>query len=409
MMMKLIFAALLLAACGPRAVSTTTPKQPPPVVTDDDAKPQEVIVNLEPIHVEVVTDEHGQQTTAVTDARTLFEDGNDALMQGQLDEAIAAYERIITEFPDSQLMVAVLYNDGIAHEKKGEIDAAIAKYQAAIVKDAGGVDSLDAQFRLGEIFGDQKRYADAETAYLAILDREQLGAPDRIEALARLGWVRLEAKDYPGAEETLRSALLYAEQIQAAEQLPTNYYVVMAQYYLAVIPERQFEVVPLRYPEEQMTRDVEHKSELFLLAQDRFFKTVSYGNLYWTTASQYQIGAMYKKFWDDLLLVPMPKSLDGDAAAQKEYVLGVNDKTGEIEKLIKNALVWHEKNIVIGQKVADPPHWVRESAAAAADIRDLLARQDKGELFPPGAVPVPTHHDLLPDGPSEYIPFRPDL
>jgi tetratricopeptide (TPR) repeat protein len=417
-------ALFCLAACGGslRAKPTETPLSNPvperPVSGDARGGTHELA--LEPLRIEVVQDGEGHLSTVATDARTLFDQGNDALMQRKFDEALLAYERLVADFPASQLVAAALYNAGIAWEGKDDYAQAADRYRRAVsAAPAGSKDGLDAAFRLGSVLAEAQQFSESVATFEKLLDLDTLGADQRLEGLARLGYALVELKDYTGAEEVLRQALAYYKEVAAKGDVESNYYASMAQYYLAVIPHRQFRAVPLRYPEEQMGRDLEHKSELFMLAEERYTRLIEgYPSPYWTTAAIYQIGQMYLEFWDDFMAVPLPTGMT-DAGA-REYVKLLNANK-DLKKLLEKSLYVHEKNVVHSREVGLQTVWVDASAVRAGEVKSIMARQQKGELFQPGTVPGPTDPagdegiepkggaSTTTDGTTEYIPGRQDL
>jgi len=172
-----------------------------------------------------------------------------------------------------------------------------------------------------------------------------------------------------------------------------------------------------------MGRDLEHKSDLFLVAYDRYMILIDkYPNPYWTTAAIYQMGQMHKEFWDDFMIVPMPAGMSG--AAEKEYVKLLNGNK-ELEKLLEKALFFHQKNVVLSKDVGIATIWVDASAVRADEVKAIMARRAKGELFKPGVVPgesdtpgdegqppeqTPgTPGNASPDAPADYVPGRRDL
>jgi hypothetical protein len=223
----------------------------------------------------------------------------------------------------------------------------------------------------------------------------------------------VETKDYAGGEDVLRSALSFYKEKEATTKFETSYFVAMAQFYLAEIPHLQFLAIPLRYPEEQMRRDVDQKSQLFLLARDRYVKTVDYKSPYWATASVYQVAAMYKEFWDEWMAVPIPADFNPEEA--KEYVKQVNEEP-QLRKLLEKALFFHEKNIAMARNANLETPWSRQSETDVEGVRQVLARQQRGEQVTPGApaTPAPVQKPVSPDSvsrrvPDVYIPPRFDL
>jgi hypothetical protein len=171
-----------------------------------------------------------------------------------------------------------------------------------------------------------------------------------------------------------------------------------------------------------MGRDLELKSELFLVAYDRYMILIDkYPNRYWTTAAIYQMGQMHKEFWDDFMVVPMPAGMS--PAAEKEYVKLLNSNK-ELDKLLEKALFFHQKNVVLSRDVGISTIWVDASAVRADEVKALQARRAKGEMFPPGVVPGPADDrgdeglppgtpdggpGVTPDARPEYVPGRRDL
>lgn len=369
------------------------------------------------MRIDVVNTDRGPESRAY-DARSLLDDGNAALTMHRWDEALAAYDHLLTDFPDSRLVVSALYNAAQALEGKEDYAGAAERYRKLL--DVAGTsaetkeDRKNAHFRLAATLAESGDFAGSATALEKVLDWDDLAPEERIEGLARLGFALLHSKDYPGAEQVLRQALAYHREIQGTTRLESTYFVAMAQFYLGEIPHQQFLAIPLRYPEEQMKRDVEQKSQLFMLARDRFVKTVEYKSPYWATAAVFEVAEMYKEFWDHWMAVPIPAGFDAEEA--REYVKRVNEEP-ELRRLLEKALYFHEKNVTLAKDARVSTGWSQQSAVEADEVRQLLARQGRGELVMPGSTSRP---DGTPDaarredsdGPPArdvYIPARVDL
>jgi hypothetical protein len=244
-------------------------------------------------------------------------------------------------------------------------------------------DRKNAHFRLAAVLAEIGEYSESNRTLGAVLAWDDLAPEERLEALARLGFAFLQLADHAAAEEILRSGLAYHRQVQGTTRLETPYFVAMAQFYLAEIPHQQFAAIPLRYPEEQMRRDLEQKSHLFLLARDRYVKTVEYRSPYWATAAVFQIASMYKEFWDHWMAVPVPRGFDEEET--REYVRRVNEEP-ELRRLLEKALYFHEKNVQLSRDAKVSTGWSQQSAVEAAALRELLKRLGRGEHVMPGTV-----------------------
>jgi tetratricopeptide (TPR) repeat protein len=379
--MKRLLACVLLVAtvgCGSRAAG--------PSAKSPASRPAARTIELEPLRIDVVQSD-GKTETRMYDARSLLDEGNDALMQRKYDQALAAYRHLVDDFPDSRLVVPALYNSGIAFEGKQDWEAAIERYRKILDLNPAGnpEDVLSSHFRLGAVLAELRRFPESIAVFEKVLARDDLKPADRIEAIARLGFALVETKDYPGGEEVLRSGLAYYQQIQGTTRLDNLYFVAMAQYYLAQSAHQQFNAVPLRYPEQQMLRDTDQKSELFMLARDRYIKTVEIKQPFWATAAVYQIANMYKDFWDAWMAVPIPA--DFNEAEQKEYIKQVNEQA-TLRKLLEKALIYHERNIAMAKQAGVSTAWTEQSEKDAETIRQLISRQQRKDYLVPGKPPA---------------------
>jgi tetratricopeptide (TPR) repeat protein len=361
------------------------------------------------MRIEVVMDDRGKEQVVAYDARELFDAANEALLDGRVDEALRTYDELVEDFADSDLVAPALYNAGLAHERKGEFDAAIARYRIMVRGEAPSRDLIDGFIRMGAVMAELERWSDAVVVFEELLARDDLGPADRIQALSRLGYVLVGSKDYVGAEQVLRSGLAYHEQISAETELLDTYYVAMCQYYLAQIPHRQFTAIPIRLPDKQTKRDMEAKADRLLIAHDRYLKTVEVGNVYWATASGYQIAAMQKEMWDALVIAPIPPRLGPEAA--DFYVKEVHRLS---RQFLEKATDTHQRNVEMADRLGTSTTWTEASRREALEIADFLARESAGEIVLPNeGNGGPNTLDIGPDSgraPSrEYVPGRVEL
>ena len=177
----------------------------------------------------------------------------------------------------------------------------------------------------------------------------------------------------------------------------------MAHYYLAEIPRRQAEAVPLRLPETQLRADLEAKATLVLLAQERFEAAVALGNVYWATAAGYQMGSVQEHMWRALLTAPVPTELDASAAVV--YV-------DEVRKLarphLERALEVHTRNVKLAERYRTESPWSEGSRQRIGVLADLIAREARGERPGPDDA-RPAAPAATPGDPVLYVPARIDL
>jgi tetratricopeptide (TPR) repeat protein len=393
--------ATLLALLGVTAACLQLPacagKQPPP------ASAPVVNLDLEPMRVEVGRDARGGTRVAVFDARELFDRAGAALAANHYDQAVTLYDRLLADFPESQLVPPALFNAGLALEGRGDPDAAIARYLEVVRRAAATRYALDAHIRAGAVMAELSRWSDAVRLYDQVLARPDLRARDRIELQARRGYVLVESRSYPEAEQSLAAALELAQPGARAQRLETDYFVAMAQYYLGEVPRRQAEAMQLRLPEEQLQRDLEAKAKLVLVAQRRFEDTIRLGNVYWATAAGHQLGSMQQDMWRSLIGAPVPHQLRAKEAAIYTAEVGVLAR-----QHLEKALAAHVMNVKVAELNRAQTPWSDSSRRRITEIEKLLA-SGKDKPGPTGAAAPSALPERSPVDGGPRVPRRDDL
>ncbi|HWN68000.1 MAG TPA: tetratricopeptide repeat protein [Haliangium sp.] len=410
-----------LAGCGARAAAVKTPASEqgrasargPEQATSSPgqgapAAGGERVYDLEALRIEVAgKSADGERELVAYDAQTLLDEGNDALARGHADEAAVRYEKLVRDFPESRLVPAALYNLGLAHEARGEHERALELYRRLAADGALVRDAVDAHVRMAAVLAELGRWSEARQALVALLARNDLTHADRIEGLARLGYVALEQQDFAAAEAHLRDALQTFEKLTT--RLETLYFVAMSRYYLAQIPHRQFRARPMRLPDEQLERDLAVKAELVTLAYDRYVEVLSVHDAYWGTAAGYQMSQIYKELWDDITSAPIPTQLSPEAAGY--YVKEVHAR---VQPMLEKAMEGHLRNLELARTYGTDTEWSAASRVRAEEIAQLLAREASGELVTPGRVgEIPGSAGAAEEreslAPASYVPARPNL
>src|SRR5712691_1633083 len=113
-------------------------------------------------------------------------------------EAIALYNRLLTEYPRYKNSDQVLYQMARAYDELGRTDEAIETMERVIRANPHSSHFDEVQFRRGEYFFTRRRYRDAESAYSGIV---KLGPASEFYELAlyKLGWTFYKQEFYEEA------------------------------------------------------------------------------------------------------------------------------------------------------------------------------------------------------------------
>ncbi|HET7824074.1 MAG TPA: tetratricopeptide repeat protein, partial [Anaeromyxobacter sp.] len=279
---RLPLALLLAAACATAQRPATAPPtgtQAPNAVT---FPPEEVKVSRLDLELEGKNDEE------------LFAIGTAAYGAGDFARAAAAFARLADLFPSSRHEAAALFNAGLAFERQEEWRLAQERFRT-LERKYTGPDAIEASFRVAECQYHLRELADARATLDALARRTDLGAADRVRALAQRGIVELEDGKSEDAERTLRLALGTYASASEEERLDERF-AAQAQFYLGEVYREWFRALPIdpsRGDDAALQQELERKSEMLLSAQGHYLRAIRMGNDRWAVASGFRIGELY--------------------------------------------------------------------------------------------------------------------
>jgi cellulose synthase operon protein C len=107
-------------------------------------------------------------------------------MQGA--EAIRLYATLLKAYPNYPRNDQVLYQLARAYETTGQSDQALATLDSIVARYPQSRDIAEVQFRRGELLFSNRRYADAQHAYEAVLAHGRSSSNFYIQSLYKHGW-----------------------------------------------------------------------------------------------------------------------------------------------------------------------------------------------------------------------------
>ncbi len=358
-------------------------------------------IQMDPIKIAAVKGPDGTHLETY-DVAELFERAGKSLSDKRFADAVRDYDRLLKEFPATRYTKAALYNGGLAHEGLKDWQTAIAWFQKLAAEHADSSDAKDAQFQIGACYAELGNWPTSATLFAEILERKDLTADDKIEAMGRRGFAQFQLKDFDTAERTFQSALWYVNSIASEERLETDFYVGLIRYHMGQITHERFRAIPLRLPEKQMAADMENKARLLLAAQRQYIETIKLGNPQWAAASGYQVGSLYEEFYDAFIHAPIPDELHGDANDEKREVY-YEELRKKIRILLEKSLRTHEQNLAMLERLGVQNEWRDKSKVAFSKLQKMLDPSYKFEFADPstaGAATAPPPPPPTPTPPT---------
>src|SRR5262249_6008904 len=241
-------------------------------------------------------------------------------------------------------------------------------------------DGVDARFKLGACLAELGNWPASREVYSRLLGHKDLSLGDRMEAQTRKGYAEFKLGDLATAERTFARAIDDYQAHEAEERLDTNFFLAMAQYHLGLIAHERYKGAQIPLPEKRMAAELEVKAGLALEAQVKYVKAIRVKNPDWAAAAGYQIGALYRDFYDAMINAPLPDPVKADAELREVYFEELKKK---IRPLLEKGVRNQEQTVMMAERTGVMNDFVRKSSAELDALRRLLAPEGHPETLPP--------------------------
>jgi TolA-binding protein len=331
--------------------------------------------DLDVVHLDVVGYQDGEAQIEASTPGPLLDKGNEAFVAKDYAGAISWYRQLVDEFSDSALAPVALYNIALAEEQRGDVTAAIAAYREIGRAFPRATEAVDGLLRAAALLAERGSWSDAATTLAEVIARDDLSRELRLEAQARLGYVRLEQGQLDEAERELAAAV---EVWRKANRVEDPYYIAMAHFYLGEVALRRFEQAPLRSSDAELAADMEARRVLVMRAYGHWKEALEHKHAYWATAAGYQMSQVFYEYWKVAVKAPYPDGLD--PAGRQAYVIEVHDRMREN---LTKALEGHQANVELAGAYGVETRWSEASKVRATELLGVLDREARGDLVRP--------------------------
>ncbi len=308
------------------------------------------------------------------DARLLFERAASALQTRRFDDAVADYDRLIREFPQSNLVAASQFNRGQAFQSSNRAPEAIDAYTRSATVATGSNNELakDAWFRVAAVGESANRPADIVTATDRVLAIPRLSLIDRVEALGRQAAAKLALNDRPGAQRAAQDAISLVPTPETVSALGDDTFIGQARFVLAEISRVEGAAINIRIDDDEAALDaaiqrrVQHVTHAHVLYND----AIRVGNPHWAAASGFAIGEMYRALFLSIVEAPLPCDWEEPAIRMYRQRTANNRR---LRTLLQGALRAWEATIDMARRNAISDNaWVRRAQEQLDELRRFV-------------------------------------
>lgn len=337
------------------------------------------VVELDAMHFQVV-DRDGKRRVEALDPETLFHEGNRAFEANDFALASEKYLMVVERFPGSRWDQVATFNAGLALEKQGRFAEALPRFQAMIAATSGSKDAQDALFRVAACQEGLAQWAAMRATTEEILRPHYpaIAVGDRIAGLALRGRAAEGLGQLALAERDYRKALALYQANLEERGLDKSPHVSLAQFRIGEIYRALFASIRFKLPLERMARDLEDKSNFFLMAQSALLRALRLQHPDWAVVAGFSLGTLYEQMYDDMLAAEVPTEL-----TPEERGIYEDELRSKIRPLLVRGIDIFERNLRLGQRFGKRDDWMTKTEASLERLQELLRADDKRRLGQP--------------------------
>jgi tetratricopeptide (TPR) repeat protein len=361
-----LLVVVLLAGC--------TAQRPGPRGPVDDDAPK---ISVQPDAMRIVGGVDELTGLDGYDATDLFRLGFEAYEARGFPRALALYDRLLEEFPESPDALTATWNGALCAEKLGLLEAAADGFGAYADRIEDKLEVSEARIRQARMLIRLDRHADAvpglEAALMQTgLDQEQVWEARMLRAITRAA-----AGEFTIAESILdgirREIRRHTLQEQERHPYPAAMVWVMAGdlYRLRADAEAVDAVDDLA----ALDRALQEKAKLLLEARQHYKRALRHRVSAWSGAAAYGLGVVYEDFRADLLDAPVPAGLDEEHAAVYRDLLEQRTRA-----FLEKAAADYREVLAMSERLELEPAWVDVVETALHRCEEQLGLGQQAEV-----------------------------
>lgn len=308
---------------------------------------------------------------AAYDADELFHLAGEADRNERVDDAIRIYERLLADFPDSDLADEARFNLGLLHESRQHFQLASVQYGSIVALDEPSDDHdrrtwLDAHYRLAVCLGKLGQWWPVAEIFDVVLALAWLPEFDRLEAMVGRGIALQEAGDTFGAELQFAAVLRFYREASRDAPLNDRGLAAEAAFRMGDLAREQFDAVVLEFPHEVLTQRLEEKCALLLSAQSRYLRAIQLGDAHTVAAAGYRIGSLYESLYDVIVGLTTPAEL-----TEEQGDIYEEEVRKRVMVLVEKAIQVYEKSLNVGRRAETAADWVTKMERALDRLKSI--------------------------------------
>jgi tetratricopeptide (TPR) repeat protein len=333
-------------------------------LSDEDPEP-EASYEFQPMVIRALEREEGEAPrTAASDIPELFREANDYLRAERCEKANELFSLVKVHATDERYVRAASYNYALCKERMGELETAADAYDEVINRWPATEDGKDAVFRLAEIFARQGEFQLVEPILDRVLGRSDMTVRDSLEAYLRIGFAKLELREFAEAEQALLQVLrrnqfaraAWNPESMTAKQKPVeqnSWILAQAHYGIGRAYHELFGEIRMVLPLDRYEEDLRDKHRLLDEAVDSYVNAIKSGNRYWSPAAGFMSGQIHEDYYFDILASEVPSHF-----GEQELSIYFEELRAHLKPVLERAISIYQNNLAMAYRLNSDEVWI---------------------------------------------------
>lgn len=377
----LVLFAVLVSGCSSRQSPSDSATGHPTFPATDREQPRETVYEFEPMIIRAITGDDDGVHTAASDIPELFREANDYLRGEDCEKANELFALVREYSTDARYRRAASYNLALCSERMGDLVAAANMYDAVIREWPASEDGKDAVFRLAEVFATQGEFQLVTPILNRVLGRSDMSVRDNLEAYLRIGFAKIELRQFAEAEQALVQVINRNRFARAAwnpesmsakhEPVDQNDWRISQAYYgIGRIYHELFSEIRMVLPLDRYREDLEDKHRLLEESVDAYVQAIKTGNRYWSPAAGFMSGQIHEDYYFDILASEVPSQF-GDL----ELRIYFEELRSFLKPALERAISIYQNNLAMAYRLGSDEVWIDATLERIEHLTEYLATE----------------------------------
>lgn len=317
-------------------------------------KPLDQRLEFPSMHIEV--DPTGKLPAKFWDSYTLFNQANRLYDEKRFEESMAAYMKVIENYPEDKLAALSIFNVALCLEELGKYEQALQYYKQIKDKLPEEITLISLWFRFAYCYENLNRWNEAIEVLSQIEASSKATPLYKTQAQARIAIATFYLGQQDRAKTLLREAMKKYEDFRARRITIDNNFYAKTCFTLGEFYFNRFMEVKLDGDMDRLEMSLENKATLFILARAQYLKTIKTYETELLFAALFRIGNGYEIFYFSMFNAPLPEDLE--EGQKEEYVSTLTEK---IAPVFKKAIEAYQRNLKLGTDLKENNKWLEKT------------------------------------------------